>query len=349
MPSVDNSLEQKRGKFKFKASGGGGQLSRVLFERINEAEWVSELDKSDFVRLRIALHKKEALELRLSELPPELSLDWQDRPIFKGGLVSARTVGHSALELLYRDKLFALERVIDGSHLKSESLSSALKNIAGKAKLDARFYGDFGETLPTVYLGGKSLFENLSFLAAKFGFFFYFHGPSGLVHFMRLGSSSATVNIDVKKSVTDLRSSLRSDLSWDGVETRVFDDRDLSTQTRKVSGQNLYSSLSSLSEHAGYRTKQNWPFASGNFEIHAQNAGEYEDGDRRVKNPLAKQAAFQESVILSAYEPLGLPGDQVQLKNSWTPELYDGKFLLHRCHADFSSSLPKVEMTLIRP
>ncbi len=341
---------QHQGDFVFKFTSPSMLPSGAeLKDRIHAADWYSELDKSDLLKVEISLNKKESLELNLSDFPTDISLEWQSRPLFAGGLVEARMKSPTRLELSYRDKLYALERQVDGSHLKAQSLENVLKQISQKVNLSTRFYGDFFEELPAIFLGQRSLFENLAFLSETFGFFFYLHGPSKLLHFMRLGSNSSKATIGDLREITRLTPQWRSDLSWTSVETRVFDERSMDSQSKRIEGKSIYQSLSSLSEHAGYKKKQSWPYASGEYDVAAQNGTEFDDSERRVKHPLAKRAVFQESLLVSALSLLALPGDEVEISKSVGGALHQGKYLMHKCHAQFHSSLPRVEMTFIRP
>ncbi len=345
-----NSLRgnsEKSGDFNFRFTGGS---QKIAFEKqISNAEWYSELDQSDLMKIRFPLTKKQSLDLKITDLPHTLNFEWQNRDVFSGSLVDMSFVSQSVIELSFRDKLYSLTRKVDSSHFKSESLMNVLKNLSSKVSLETKFFGDFNEVLPSIFLGSQNLYQNIKFLSDKFGFFFYFHAPSGLLHFLRLGASSSVTKIDSNKYVTDFQQKIRSDLSWDSVETRVFDDRDLSTQTKKYISQSLYGALDSVSSHGAFRGKQKWPFAKGSYETHAQNSTEYEDGDRRIQYPLAKQAIFQEVFTLSTYHAMSLPGEHVEVSKSLNPDLLDGKYLVHSCQAEFSSSRPKMNMSLIRP
>jgi len=339
-------LEKKRGSFKFDFSGGGD----LPFEnRMSRAEWCSELDKSDTLMVSLALSRKEAADFKLAQLPTRLSVKWQDRPLFKGGLLAAEQTGGSRFDLIYKDNLYALERRIEGGYLKNESLSNAVRGIVSQGKLEAKFFGDFSDLLPSIFLGDRTLYENLVFLADKFGFFFYFHGPSELVHFIRLGSSSASVQVDAGKSVYGIHASKRSDLSWGEVNCRVFDHRTLSTQNKKIASQSIYGSLSQVSGHSSYRTKQSWPFSQGEYEVNAHHATEFDDSQRRVNAPLAKKAICGETTQLTSYEPLALPGELLELSQTWNSDFHEGSYLVQKCLVTFQSSLPRAETFIVRP
>lgn len=340
-------LRDTAGNFRFELEGGDKALAQKLLQRCVRADWFSELDKSDSFRLRVAQGRREQLSLDLAQLATHVKVSWQDQRLFEGMLLEAHTAEDGSLELVYRDRLFALERQVDGSHFKNDSLANVLKALVGRVGLDAKLLGDFGEKLPGIFLGAKTLFENLVFLADSFGFFFYLHGPSNVVHFMRLGSTSARHKIDARRDAVALQLQARSDLRWSSVEARVFDDRSLASESRRFSGSALYGALSSLSRHAGSRAKESWPFAPGEYDVHAQNAADYDDAERRIRHPLAKKAVFQESLRLRAYAPLALPGDEVEVANAGASQ--NGTFLLHRCHVKFASARPSIELNLVRP
>lgn len=318
-------------------------------ERIASAFWESELDRSDSFRVRICLTGTESNRIKPADLPTQMKLEWKGVQLFRGGLIGHETLTPTTVELIYRDSLFKLERIVDGSHLSGHTLESAIREILKRTELDLRFFGDFSEKVPALFLGGRSLYDNLIALADKAGFFFYLHGPSGVLQVLRAHSHSAKASLDFASQGLRLFSDVRSDQTYRSVQTRFFRDQDLSAQTQTFRGQEIYQGLQHLIERPGYRSKQDWPFSMGESESHAQNSAEFNDSERRVRQMLEKRAMLQEKTVIRTMTPVGLPGTQIDLKNSPGDLMYDGCYLVQRCVVEFLSNQPHMDMTLIRP
>lgn len=338
---MNRSQPKDRGKYSWTFSGGNTKAK----DWVAEATWDSSLDCSDSLTVRFVLPTKQ--ELSLDDLPKSAELKWQDRVFFKGHLQGFSRVTPHVVEGTYKDALYKTERYESNALVQDCTLQDALDTLARVAGLTTRFHGTFADSVSSRYLGGKTVFRHLEELSQEYGFFFFSHAPSEVLHFYRLGAETSTAAVDWKEDVARFSSDVRSDLLVSGVDHRYFDPATQTGKTQTLRESDLYSPVQPLTQHDSFRAKKDWVYAKGHRSLKSEGKLAAQSVESVAKNSLSKQALFQEGVWLRFWKPVAMPGDTLDVKGAGP--VLSGKYLVHSARLPIGTAHPYLDLRVVRP
>jgi hypothetical protein len=313
---------------------------------LQSAELIWGVDCAARLLVRTGLSAKQRMEFGLGSVPKTLDLKCHGKALFQGALHSVRANGLHGLELEFRDPLDILSRTYESEFLKGQRLEGFLNQVAGIAGLRARFFGKFNQELPGSDLGGPSYLQHLVRLSYEYGFHFVVHSASKELLFISLGAFREKVSAK-STALSALRSSRSVDSLYGAAEVMAFDSSQGKSQKTEMNVSTVYESLGFLKDAASFETKTRWALAGGRRETVAGAGVDPEKFRQTVCAGLAKQAADSETLCVVAHEPLGLPGDQLDLSAAAEKAL-DGKYLIAKVRTVIASASPSHELTLIR-
>lgn len=316
---------------------------------LNQVEFHSEVDHPSRLVVSLAVNAKELSQLNGGGLPASASLKWQDMGVFKGTLIHSRVVSHSQLVLTYADTLFAAKKTMLNGFYKKQSLKEILEKLSKEAGLKVRFQGGFAEKLPGLNVGGKTVFDLLTSLATKYGFYFSYRSFADTLYFVRIGASIKDQKLDCREEVADISIGQAGSEAYSQVTLRYFDPKSMETKEKKMAKSSLYGQLGGFTEHPTYRHKMDWASAAGSLESHVTDLYHFENAEDLLARELSKKLMAQETLRLKVYKPAALPGDKLKLSESPAGALQDGDYLVKSMSLFVNSALPYAEIYGIRP
>ncbi|MCB0404652.1 MAG: hypothetical protein KDD51_07675 [Bdellovibrionales bacterium] len=318
-------------------------------EHLTQVEFHTELDEPSRLSVSVAVNAKELAKTSGGALPATASLKWQDMGVFKGTLIHCRTVSHSLMVLTYADSLFAAKKTMLNGFYKKQSLKEVLEKLSKEIGLRARFQGNFSEKLPGLNVGGKTIFDHFSTLAAKFGFYFSYRSFADTLYFVRVGESVKSQKLDCCTDTADVSIGQAGSEAYSQVTLRYFDPKSMETKEKKISKSTLYGHLGGFAEHPTYRHKMEWASAAGSLESHVTDLYHFENAEELLGQELSKKLMAQETIRLKVFKPIALPGDKLQLSEAPAGALQDGDYLIKSMALTVNSALPYAELYGIRP
>ncbi len=309
-----------------------------------ELQW--GLDATARLLVRTSISSKQRMELGLGSLPKTADLKCGGKALFQGSLHTVRSQSPNGLELEFRDPSDLLSRTYESEFLKGQRLEGFLNQVAGLAGLRARYFGKFNQELPGLDLGGPSYFEHLTRLSYDYGFHFVVHSSAKEILFIALGAHRESVTAK-GPVLAGLRSSRSVGSIYGAAEVMAFDSSQGRSQKTEMAPSALYESLGFLKEGGSFETKARWALAGGRRETVAGAGADPEKFRQSLSFRMAKEASDSETLTLIASEPLGAPGDRLEL--SGAPEkALDGKYLIARVRTLVATAAPSHEFTVIR-
>ena len=228
---MSESQHKQRGQYQWTLSGGHSDALKWVAELL----WESALDRADQLTVRLVPPGKHTIVPK--DYPATVEIKWQGKILFKGHLHGFTRVGVNGVSLRYMDSMYKLQRFESNSLLKDCTLQEGIDSLAKLAGLTTRFHGGFSDPLPSLYLGGKTAFQHLRDLSESYGFFFYAHAPSEVLHLYRLGAETQTMELQWKQDVAQFGVDVRSDLLVSGVDHRFFDPGAQAGQSKTLQGE----------------------------------------------------------------------------------------------------------------
>ncbi len=307
------------------------------------------LDQSATLEAVVSLSPQDISRLASREIPQEASFLWADRTLFKGNLTGLTHLDPHRLRLSYRDALFGAQKSHENIFFKQQTLGECLDKLTAKIGLQTRYIGNFGEQVPSLNLTGPSLLDHLTTLAQEFGFYFFIKSTSGQICFLKVGSYVKDVETTSQSQVTNVSYGQSADHYYSQVNFKYLDQHSLESKEKRMGANDLYSPLSNFKDHSSYRDKTTWKNAKGSYEAHVNENYHFESGEQLLKNQLSKKLMEQESIKLSVFEPVGLPGDRIKIKNGAVSTQHEGNYLIKSCKITAAGSAPRMDMEAIRP
>jgi len=324
---------------------GSGKLSK----RVSQVEIQMALDQTASMSMMVSLTAQEAGSLSSRDIPQEASFKWADRSFFKGHLADVSHLDTHRIRLTFQDSLFASRKAHENLFFKQQTLQECLDKLASKLGLSTRYLGNFGETIPSIHLTGPSFFDHLGELSNEFGFYFFAKAASDQICFLKVGSHVKDVEIPSKSPVTGVGHTQSPNHYYSQVTFRHLDQHSLESKEKRMSASDLYSPLAAFRDHSGYREKTSWKHAKGSFEAHVNESYHFDSADQLVKNQLSKKLMQQESLRMTTFEPVGIPGDRLKVKGPAFSNSHEGAYLIRSCHIIASGANPRMEIEAIRP
>jgi len=311
-----------------------------------EIEWM--LDQSAKCTVQLACDSEWLGKLSPRDFQESLTVDWKGSCIFQGHLTGYRQSDSNRLTLIYEDQLSLFKKTYDHSFIKSNSLSSVLEAVAGLGKTSADLQGDFGGSVPSFSLEGRSLYENLTDLGARFGFFFTADQKGERIQMIRAGNHVGNKTIDLSVEPHQTQIEVSNEHLYEKLNVKFFDSKNLEATEKEFGQSQLYSKIHTFQEHSGYSAKTSWKSSKTSHGIHASDSDHFEGLEGVIPFQLSKLALQQEVLKLSCFVPGITPGQILNLESPIAGNILAGKFFVLGCHYQFLSAIPKVTVIGVR-
>jgi hypothetical protein len=320
-----------------------------LSENIISAEYIHVLDQPGVLSVDCIIDPKNVKQTSADNIPKECKLKMKGNIIFTGHITEFNVLSRNKIRLIFKDIVHLLKNYNCEFYKKETTLQEVITEALKTSGFKMKTYGDFSRSLESFNVNSKNLLSLMQELSTSNAFHFKADSKNETIELIKIGGKIGSSDIDCSQDLNILKSGHGSEDHLKEITYLHLDVSNLQKNKESIDADSMGTQFKELATSSSYKSRLNWKSSEGKMSFSMPNKRLFTESKDTFLGKCLKNAVDQETIFIESFDISPSPGHIIKVKNSTSPLLQDGSFLVNSLNIEFKSKTPRIVLGGIRP